>query len=239
MIRPVRSFRSAAIALTVTVLAGTAAAQPGALPPGAEEAPPPPPSGTVVTITPQTPPAAPAQPQVMAVVAPLNEDWSNVNHINGHPVPVGDRGKYLHAHKKTNIASNPLGWMFGFYGVSVSHALNKNIAIRGDVNFFNFEDESGYEFGASLPIYFRRVYSGPFLEPGIITRDFDTDDEYCDYDCGSSASTGPSMMFGWHWIFDSGANVAFAFGAMRRMNDQRDYGENVEPAGYFRIGYAY
>ena len=47
------------------------------------------------------------------------------------------------------------------------------------------------------------------------------------------------MLFGWHWTFDSGANVALAFGAMRRMNRQSEYGEDVEPAGYFRIGYAY
>ena len=95
-------------------------------------------------------------------------------------------------------------------------------------------------FGASLPIYFKRVYSGPFIEPGIVVRDFDTNDSACDYDgyCESNSTVGPEMLFGWHWTFDSGANVAVAFGAVRNINAEEDWNE-IEPAGYFRIGYAY
>src|SRR5688572_23142521 len=36
------------------------------------------------------PPAPPA-----AASAPQNENWSNVSHINGTPVKVGERGDYL------------------------------------------------------------------------------------------------------------------------------------------------
>jgi hypothetical protein len=234
------------LAIAVTLVAAstaTAFAQPGVeIPVGSEETPPPPPpDGTIVTVTPQAQPGQPAQPQVMAVVAPYNTPWSNVNHINGQLVKVGEKGEYLIAHKKTNISTNPIGWMFGFYGLSLSHAVNSNMAIRGDANLFNIDDESGYEFGVSLPIYFRRVYSGPFIEPGLVIRDFDTDDNCYDYDyCDdSSKSIGPEVLFGWHWTFDSGANVAFAFGAHRPMNRDNEYGDDVEPAGYFRIGYAY
>ncbi len=250
--------------LPALVLAATATpvlAQPGGdfadyeQPPVAgEPAPQGPADGAVVVITPAptAPTGAPPVPEVVAVVAPQNERWSNVNHINGQLVKVGEKGEYLLKHKTTSISTNPIGWMFGFYGVSVTHAVHPNVAIRGDVNIFRdvFDDSgsSGYEVGASIPIYFRRVFSGPFLEPGIIARDFDTA-----YD-SSSDLLGPEMLFGWHWTFDSGFNVAMALGAARSLSspDQECYadynggtscyesaGAEVQPAGYFRVGYAW
>jgi len=180
---------------------------------------------------------APAQPQMAAQPAPQNEDWQNVNHINGQIVKVGEKGDYLIKFKKTNIATNPIGWMFGIYGLSISQAVTDNVAIRGDANFINIDNESGYEFGISAPIYFRRAYSGPFLEPGLITRGSSSTYADCS-DCGSSYSmVGPEILFGWHWSFDSGLNVAMAFGAARNMSSDSSDGD-PEPAGYFRIGYA-
>ncbi|MDQ3367683.1 MAG: hypothetical protein M3680_19855 [Myxococcota bacterium] len=227
--------------LALVVASTPALAQPGAMPPGAEEVPPPPAPGTLVTIQPEATAQQPQPQPVMAVVAPLNENWSNVSHINGHPVKVGERGDYLVKWKKTNVATNPIGWMFGFYGVSVSHAVHDNVAVRGDANIFAVDDESGYEIGASLPIYFKRVYQGPFIEPGIVVRDFDNDSscDYDGYDCQDTKTVGPEMLFGWHWTFDSGLNVAMAFGAVRNLGEKREYESSIEPAGYFRIGYAY
>jgi len=72
-----------------------------------------------------------------------------------------------------------------------------------------------------------------------MVRQFDEQD--CDWDGNcmpASPNVGPQVMFGWHWSFDSGANVALAFGAFRPMNDGKT-SDDVEPAGYFRIGYAY
>src|SRR5687768_1875279 len=58
---------------------------------------------------------APAPAPRVAVAAPQNEDWSNVSHINGTPVKVGERNDYLNnGYKKVNLSSNPIGWMFGF-----------------------------------------------------------------------------------------------------------------------------
>ena len=183
------------------------------------------------------PPVAPAYAPPVPP-APYNEPWENVNHINGRLVKVGEKGDYLLKFKKTNISTNPIGWMFGFYGLSVSHAISNNVAIRGDANIFSIEDDSGYEVGVSAPIYFRRVYSGPFIEPGIIARGFGTSSD-C-YDCSSDSMVGPEILFGWHWTFDSGLNAAFAFGAARSMSDSNDEYESddPQPAGYFRIGYA-
>jgi hypothetical protein len=162
--------------------------------------------------------AAPAPP------APQTHPWTNVSHINGQLVKVGEQGDYLHNDGKTiNIASNPIGWMFELYGLSVSVKVHKNIALRGDINSF---PDGGHEIGVSAPIYFKRTFQGPFLEPGLVSRQLDDN-------CESCGSVGPEVMFGWHWMFDSGLNVAMALGALRRMD-----GDSAEPTGYFRIGYA-
>ena len=213
------------VALLLVFAASPAFAQPSAQPP-AEQAP-----------------SAEPPPVIIVTPAPQNEDWNNVSHINGHPVKVGERGDYLYKWKKTNISTNPIGWIFGFYGVSAEQALSNNVAIRGDANIFARDSFTGYELGASLPIYFKRVYQGPFLEPGIIIRGtHDTyADDYCDVDCmNNDTFVGPEVLFGWHWTFDSGLNVAFAGGIARRMTNTYDYSdENVEGNAYFRVGYAF
>ena len=140
-----------------------------------------------------------------------------------------------------NISVNPLGWLFGLYGVSVEKRLAHNVAVRGDVNVYSIDGNTGYEVGASLPIYFKRVFSGPFIEPGVIARNFGSNDSDLNL-------TGPEMLFGWQWIFDSGLNVAMAFGAAKNIDTGGqtcdEYGycnspESIQPAGYFRVGYAW
>ena len=230
--------------ITATLVMVVAASVPAFAQPGAEEVPPapqppPPAGGTVVVVTPEAGQGPQSQqPPVRAVVAPMNEDWNNVSHINGQIVKVGERGDYLVKYKRTNISSNPIGWMFGFYGLSVSHAVSPNIALRADGNLFDVDDGGGYEFGLTVPIYFKRVYQGPFREGGLLVRQLD-DEDCWDGECMQSpANVGPQVLFGWHWSFDSGANVALAFGAFRPMNGGKTQ-DDVEPAGYFRIGYAY
>jgi hypothetical protein len=186
------------------------------------------------------------QPAGVALMgAPMNEDWNDVSHINGVPVKVGERGDYLYRFRKTNISTNPIGWLFGVYGLSVSYAIHQNVAVRFDGNIFSgFDNMNGYEVGVSLPIYFKRAYSGPFIEPGIVSRGikYDYSDEYGDSYAQESemdTSFGPEVLFGWHSTFDSGLNVSAAAGAMRNLNEQDDeYADPIEFAGYFRVGYA-
>ena len=195
----------------------------------------------------ELPPSAVPAPTVTAAAAPQNEDWNNVSHINGSLVPVGERGSYLYKWKKTNISSNPIGWMMGFYGLSVSHAVGDHLALRGDANLFRpvESEESGYEVGVTLPLYLKRVYQGPFIEPGVMIRDFNTSD-------AAGAFIGPQVNIGWHWTFDSGFNISAAVGVARRIAQpgmsssstsesdyDSDYQSPIEPTGYFRVGYAY
>lgn len=225
---------NAPVVVTNGQVAGPAAVAPPIAAPGSAEMPP-----------------APPVPS-----APQNESWNNVSHINGSIVPVGERNQYLYAFKKNNIQSNPLAWMFGYYQVAGSHALSQNIAASLEISGWSTNNgtESGYSIAPSLQLYFKRTFSGPFLEGGlVIHHDSSNYDSYdyaggC-YDCSTSSTMnrdwmGPEVMFGWAWMFDSGLNVSAAFGAAKRMTDSKmndGYSSNdePEPVGYFRVGYAF
>src|SRR5688572_11471424 len=205
--------------------APTAVAQP-IMAPGAAEMPPPPPL-----------PAA-------SNGAPQNESWGNVSHINGTPVKVGERQDYLYRTKKFNLSTNPFGYFFGYYDIAGSMALGQNLAATVAITGWDEDYSSGYQFSATLPLYFRKTFSGPFLEGGLLVRSTQNDDYYYDsYDCidycsGSSTDSwaGPQLLFGWHWTFDSGLNIAFAFGVAKQMGNEDN---DTDANGYFRVGYAF
>lgn len=191
--------------------------------PGAAEMPPPP-------MLPRT-----------ANGAPQNEAWHNVSHINGVPVKVGERQDYLYKPKKYNLSTNPFGFFFGYYDVAASMALGQNLGATVAISGWDLGGDTGYQFSATLPLYFRKTFSGPFLEAGLLIRGSD-DEEYYAYDCydcsysSSDSWVGPQLLFGWHWTFDSGLNTSFAFGVARPMGgDASDTDANA----YWRVGYAF
>jgi Protein of unknown function (DUF3575) len=251
---PSQAFRR--LLAATTVLAATAATAAPALADEPAPAPAPAPAPTAPTVVVVTPPssapvaaAQPSPPAPPAPPAPQTHDWKDVSNINGQLVPVGEKNSYLYKYRRTNISTNPIGWMLGFYGVSVSYGLNDHIAIRGDVNYMRPFDgaEEGVELGVGVPIYFRRTYQGPFLEPGLITRTFHFNDvAYADcIDCSSGTSTtyGPQMLVGWHWTWDSGLNIAVAagFGRNWAIHDTGSSyaAEKIFGNGYMRFGYAF
>ncbi|HEY1814632.1 MAG TPA: hypothetical protein VGG74_19910 [Kofleriaceae bacterium] len=188
------------------------------------------------------PPLAPPQVDPVAVPPPQNEPWSNVSHINGVPVPVGERNRYLYSYKKTNLQVNPFGPLVGYYSIAASHAISSNVAVSVELSLVHPPDGSttSTQGAVSVPIYFKRVFSGPFLEPGLLVRNDgdDGDDEYGDG--ANSTYTAIEMMFGWAWMFDSGLNVAAAIGVSRQIGNNDDCcDDDIEPAGYFRVGYAF
>ena len=256
-------------ALLPLLLASTATTALAQSAPAAEPAPPPAPAapaapaaagqpvvvvspGPVVVTQPAAPagaPAAtaPAAPSTAPAGPPQNADWNDLNHINGQLVKVGETNDYKKSYKRTSISTNPIGWIIGSYGVSVSYGVTNNIAIRGDVGYLsNYLDENttGFSVGVGAPIYLRRTYQGPFIEPGFaimtVNRDNDFDYAGCD-DCSSSSSVtvaGPQMLAGWHWTWDSGFNLSAAFGLGRNWSSDDSYSK-IFPNGYFRVGYAF
>lgn len=176
--------------------------------------------------------------------APQNEAWHDVSHINGVPVKVGERQDYLYKPKKFNLSANPFGLFFGYYDIAGSMALGQNLAASLAISGWNFSDyDQGYQISATLPLYFRKTFSGPFLEGGLLMRTTDEDNyayysdciDYCSMD-SSSSWVGPQLMFGWHWTFDSGLNTSFAFGVAKRVGDNDS---DPDANGYFRVGYAF
>lgn len=189
-----------------------------------------------------------ATPAPVAAPPPATHAWSDVNHINGQVVKVGETNDYLKAFRKTNISSNPIGWIAGFYGLSVTHAVSDHVALRGDVNYINpIEDDNTeiFEAGVGVPLYLKRTYQGPFLEPGLIVRSSSRPDYYDgsgNHSTGAEVSGGPQMLFGWHMTWDSGFNVAAAAGVGRNLaadDDEYDYDSELFFNGYFRVGYAF
>jgi hypothetical protein len=221
-------------------------------------------ANTVVVVTPQAPIVvtsgqaaapvvqapgsveAPPAPPATNNGAPQNEAWSNVNHINGTPVKVGERNDYLIAFKKTNISANPFGLFWGYFDADVAHALTQNIALSGSLAYYNHSDETMVQATVSAPIYFRRTFSGPFLEPGLIYRSSSYNDSYAAACAGCMDTSnqhswfGPELLFGWHWNFDSGLNISWAVGVAAHATDTNSDGSsNHDPDfnGYFRVGY--
>ena len=190
--------------------------------------------------------AAAAMPAIAA--PPQNEDWSNVSHINGQIVKVGERGDYLiNNHKDTNIAVNPFGPFFNFYDVSIARKVSQHMALSGQVSYFNKDNSTMTQLVIAVPIYLRRTFSGPFIEPGIIWRQTGDSNDCYNYGssagCGSTAHNwaGPELLVGWHWTFDSGLNIAWAFGVAKHVADDQMNNYNMDPDinGYFRVGYAF
>ncbi|MEL6543223.1 MAG: hypothetical protein AAFQ82_01275 [Myxococcota bacterium] len=151
-------------------------------------------------------------------------------------VRYGDQHLYSSEYRPWNLSINPVGWVFGSYGASLSYAVGTNVALRGDINWYNpidGEDEvQGAELGVGVPIYFRKVYSGAFIEPGAIAR---TSRGLNDDDL---SEIGPQILFGWHWSWDSGLNVAAALGAGRNFSSDEDAPE-LFGNGYLRVGYSF
>ncbi len=189
--------------------------------------------------------AQPSSGPVDTEEPPATHDWNEVSHINGQLVPVGEKNEYTYDYKKTNISTNPVGLMLGFYGLSVSQGLNQHVAVRADINYINIvdSDEEMFEAGVGVPLYLRRTYQGPFVEPGVIVRT----SKGCD-ECDTSKTVGPQVLFGWHRSWDSGFNVAAAAGFGRDLDSSDEYhdefGDSDDEAdvffnGYFRVGYAF
>lgn len=182
------------------------------------------------------------------------EEKQGISKLDGQLVPVGDHNQYLYAFKRWNVSANPIGMIIGLYGASVSYAPHDHFTLRFDANYIRPIDSGtkieGFELGVGAPIYFRRAYQGVFLEPGVIVRQLSYD--YEDYSGSTTTLTrekatvvGPQVLVGWHWIWDSGLNIAIALGAGRNFSSNGEsssssrYDNEIFANGYLRFGYAF
>jgi hypothetical protein len=129
-----------------------------------------------------------------------------LSRLDGQLVKVGDKNSYEYAYKKFNVGINPFSPIHDELSISGSVALNPNIAARvsAAVNFGDKARSTLSSLGRrdatgaiGVPVYFSKVYSGFFFEPG-----YDT-----------SAQVYSTL--GYHWMWDSGFNIASSIGVSR------------------------
>ena len=169
---------------------------------------------------------------VIAFATPVLAD-EDVKKLEGQLIPVGEENKYRYSYDSWNITTDPIGFVYGKFSVGLTYAINDVIAIRTDVDLYKpYAEGSGVGGGAAVAgtLYFKKMYDGFFVEPGA--RIFGMDD--------GSLLYGPMINIGWHWIWDSGMNVALAAGAGHTWVSGgiggSDTFSGTLPTGYLRIG---
>lgn len=149
-------------------------------------------------------------------------------------VPVGEHNKYEYVYKKNVVSINPLTILWGSYAVGYSRALSDNFAVRGDLAVIDGSNDIGVEIRATVPIFFKKMNDGFFLEPGLFWLNI-----------GGISGGGPLVMLGWAWIWDSGFNVNLAAGSGRAYlggdsdGDSVIYTDGMVPMGRLQFGYAF
>ena len=179
-----------------------------------------------------------ASADTSAAPGALASSGQGYSEIHGQPIEVGTRNRYEYGYKRLNLAANPLGAIVGFYGMQGSLAINSTIALRGDVTWYapptGGESQRGFEATGSVGIYFKHMYQGLFLEPGLMVRELET------HSSDRDITSGLQVLVGYHWMWDSGLNVAVAAGVGRNLasNNYHEPGESFGN-GYLRFGYAF
>ncbi len=135
----------------------------------------------------------------------------SISKIDGQLVKVGDKNDYEYDYKKWNIGINAFLLPQDIVSISGSYAITENIAPRVGVAFGKF-GFSNQDVSANLgvPVYFKKVYSGFFVEPGV------------------DSTAGFYVAGGYHWMWDSGFNVYLGIGAGKKGG-----------AGMFQLAYAF
>jgi hypothetical protein len=173
---------------------------------------------------------------------PAADADESISTIHGQLVPVGDRNKYEYDQHSWNFSLNPVGLTMGWYSASLSYKIHPNLVLRGDAELIAPVDTEtlGFEVGVGAPIFLRRAYDGPFVEPGFALRKVDWTDE--DGHERHTEQYGPQVLLGYSWTWDSRLTASIALGGGRNLSDQ---GDGVDKAssnflnGYFRVGYSF
>lgn len=149
-------------------------------------------------------------------------DASGAPGFGGEPLQ-GDRpADEEPAHKQLNLAANPVALLVGWIDVEAQVAVSDRLAISGSFAIMTLGETTGMGAALTVPYYSDRVFSGGFIEPGVVAYRFDND----------SVVAGPQLSVGWRWMSEGGYTLGIAVGATV-------IEETVLPQGYFRTGYAF
>ncbi len=140
------------------------------------------------------------------------EESKDISKIDGQLVKVGDKTHYEYSYKKWNIGLNAFTLPLGIISPSASYAFTSNLAARVGGHFNTNTSETYHKSSVSLglPIYFRKVYDGFFVEPGV------------------DSNAGVYVAGGYHWMWDSGFNMHLGLGIAKK-----------QPVGMLQVSYAF
>ena len=138
------------------------------------------------------------------------ESDEKISKIDGQLVPVGEKNNYEKDYPKINVGMNVFLLPADIFSASASYAFHDNLAARVGFISSHHKDSSYSSVNAGLPIYFKKVYNGFFVEPG-----YDTHSKF--YTAG-----------GYHWMWDSGLNLFVGAGAAKHGG-----------MGYLQMAYAF
>ena len=161
---------------------------------------------------------------------PPAPEQGEVSEINGELVEVGDHNRYDYRYKRFNIGTNPIAAGLGMYSLQGSMALSSVVALRADAAVLNdsaIGNLTGVDVTASVAVYFKKMYQGLYLEPGLVGRKWK----------GSKGYAGVQTLVGYQQMWDSGLNASVAYGAGRKFG--KSGSERTLVNGYIRFGYAF
>ena len=168
-----------------------------------------------------------AAPALADTAAATSDSGLHAVDVGGAPGQVGepfqgDQPADAEPRKHVNLAANPLTLLVGWIDVEAQVAVSDRVAISGSFAMMTLGETTGMGAALTVPYYPDRVFSGGFIEPGVVAYRFDDDDTVA----------GPQLSFGWRWMSDTGFTLGVAIGATM-------LGAAVLPQGYFRTGYAF
>ena len=137
----------------------------------------------------------------LALLAPslaFSEQMEKVSKVDGQLVKVGEKNDYEYAYKKWNVGLNAFVLPANVFSVSGSYAFTEHLAARVGVAYDADTKVENTSVSFGVPIYFKKVYNGFFVEPGVDSK------------------VGLYTAGGYHWMWDSGFNAYIGLGLARR-----------------------
>lgn len=142
------------------------------------------------------------------------EQKEKISKIDGQIVKVGSKNEYEYDYKKWNIGVNAFALPLGYISASGSYAFTDHLVARVGAAYDTNNKKGEHSVNAGIPIYFKKAYSGFFIEPGYDTR------------------VGIYTAAGYHWMWDSGFNVYAGAGFAKRPSNSQTSGIGMLQVAY-------